>query len=241
MTDPVIVKERAGGKYTQDVNTPRHHFFADEPASYGSADIGPAPYELLCASLGACTSITLRMYVERKKWDVENIAVRVTHKKIQLSDLPPKDVFTREITITGIFTVLVLLFNFALQRLGNSTLAFLVSLPFPFLVLHMTYCVYGKRLHDMGRSFWPLTGMITLLIVVAMVVMLSFGGSEYFSEFAQYDRKEDINPAEIERIKSAYQARLSEGNATVHNVMAGIIVHQADGLTRQNSPRPQLY
>ena len=122
-----------------------------------------------------------------------------------------------------IFTVLVLLFNFALQRLGNSTLAFLVSLPFPFLVLHMTYCVYGKRLHDMGRSFWPLTGMITLLIVVAMVVMLSFGGSEYFSEFAQYDRKEDINPAEIERIKSAYQARLSEGNATVHNVMAGII------------------
>jgi len=122
-----------------------------------------------------------------------------------------------------IFTALVLLFNFALGRLGNSTLAFLISLPFPFLVLHMAYCVYGKRLHDMGRSFWPLTGMITLLIVVAIVVMLSFGGSEYFSEFAQYDRKEDIDPAEIERIKSAYQARLSEGNATVHNIMAAII------------------
>jgi len=101
MTDPVIVKERLGGKYSQDVNTPRHHFFADEPASYGSADIGPAPYELLCASLGACTSITLRMYIERKKWDVEHIAVKVTHKKLQLSDLPPKDVFTREITIRG--------------------------------------------------------------------------------------------------------------------------------------------
>jgi uncharacterized membrane protein YhaH (DUF805 family) len=124
-----------------------------------------------------------------------------------------------------IFTALVLLFNFALGRLvrSESIFAFLLSLPFPFLVLHMAYCVYGKRLHDMGRSFWPLTGMITLLIVVAMVVMLSFGGSEYFSEFAQYDRKEDIDPAEIERIKSAYQARLSEGNATVHNVMAGII------------------
>ncbi|MEP3889599.1 MAG: OsmC family protein [Hellea sp.] len=101
MTDPVIVKERAGGKYTQDVNTPRHHLFADEPKSYGSADIGPAPYELLCASLGACTSITLRMYVERKGWSVDNIAVKVTHKKMKYSELPPKDVFTREITITG--------------------------------------------------------------------------------------------------------------------------------------------
>lgn len=122
-----------------------------------------------------------------------------------------------------IFAALVMLFNFALGRLGNSTLAFLISLPFPFLVLHMAYCVYGKRLHDMGRSFWPLTGMITALIVVAIVVMLTFGGSEYFSEFAQYDRKEDIDPVEIERIKSAYQARLSEGNATVRNVIMGII------------------
>lgn len=121
------------------------------------------------------------------------------------------------------FSILVALFNFALQRLGNSTIAFLISLPFPFLVLHMAYCVYGKRLHDMGRSFWPLTGMIVSLIMVAIIVMLTFGGSEYFSEFAQYDRKEDIDPAEIDRIKAAYQERLSQGNATVHNIMIGII------------------
>ena len=123
-----------------------------------------------------------------------------------------------------IFSLLVVLFNFALQRLGNSTAAFLISLPFPFLVLHMAYCIYGKRLHDMGRSFWPLTGMIVSLIIVAIVVMLTYGGSEYFSEFAQYNRKEDIDPAEIERIKAAYQKKLSEGNATVSNVMMGIIV-----------------
>lgn len=122
-----------------------------------------------------------------------------------------------------IFAALVVLFNFVLGRLGNSTLAFLISLPFPFLVLHMAYCVYGKRLHDMGRSFWPLTSMIVALIFVAIVVMMIFGGSEYFSEFAQYDRKEDIDPAEIERIKGAYEARLSEGNATVSGVMMGII------------------
>ena len=122
-----------------------------------------------------------------------------------------------------IFAILVVLFNFVLSRLGNSTLAFLISLPFPFLVLHMAYCVYGKRLHDMGRSFWPLTSMIVALIFVAIVVMMIFGGSEYFSEFAQYDRKEDIDPAEIERIKNAYEARLSEGNTTVSGVMMGII------------------
>ena len=122
-----------------------------------------------------------------------------------------------------ILTLLSSLFNFALQRLGNSQLAFLISIPFPFLVLHMTYCVYGKRLHDMGRSFWPLTGMIVLLIFVAIVVMLAFGGTEYFSEFSQYDRKEDIDPEEIERIKNAYQKNLSEGNATVYNIMASII------------------
>ena len=123
-----------------------------------------------------------------------------------------------------IFAALVVLFNFALGRLGNSTLAFLISLPFPFLVLHMTYCVYGKRLHDMGRSFWPLTGMICLLLMAAIAVMLAFGGSEYFSEFAQYDRKEDIDPVEIERIRTAYETNLAEGTTTLRVVLLGIII-----------------
>lgn len=141
-----------------------------------------------------------------------------------------------------IFAALVMLFNFALQRLGNSTTAFLISLPFPFLVLHMAYCVYGKRLHDMGHSFWPLTGMITSLIMVAIIVMLTFGGSEYFSEFAQYDRKEDIDPVEIERIKAAYQERLSQGNATVSNIMMGIIAAFTLWCGLSNSdPEPNNY
>ena len=124
-----------------------------------------------------------------------------------------------------IFTLLSSLFNFALQRLVNSQslLAFLISIPFPFLVLHMTYCVYGKRLHDMGRSFWPLTGMIALLILVAIVVMLAFGGTEYLSEYAQYDRKEDIDPEEIERINNVFKKILSAGVPNGYNMMASII------------------
>ncbi|MEP9357990.1 OsmC family protein [Sphingomonas sp. KR3-1] len=48
---------------------------ADEPAERGGGDAGPAPYELLLASLGACTAITLRMYAEHKQWQVEHIEV----------------------------------------------------------------------------------------------------------------------------------------------------------------------
>lgn len=101
MAEPVIVKERLGGIYTNDVLTTRHHLYADEPESYGSADLGPSPYEYLSAALGACTSITMRMYAERKGWPVTHLAVEVSHKKISISDLPPKDVFTRQITIIG--------------------------------------------------------------------------------------------------------------------------------------------
>ena len=123
----------------------------------------------------------------------------------------------------AVFAVLVVVFNWGLKQLGGSTWAFLISLPFPFLVLHMAYSLYGKRLHDMGRSFWPLTAMIVSLIVVAIIVMLSFGGSDYFAEFSQYERKEDIDPAVRAAIQERYQARLAEGNGTVRAVMSAII------------------
>ncbi len=121
------------------------------------------------------------------------------------------------------FAVLVVVFNFALGQLGNSVWAFLISLPFPFIALHMAYSIYGKRLHDMGRSFWPLTGMIVALLLVMIIVMLKFGGSDYFAEFAQYERKADIDPAVQTDIQNRYQARLAEGNATLTAVMYAII------------------
>jgi putative redox protein len=95
MTEPVTVTERPGGKYTLDVDNGRHKLYADEPLSYGSADLGPSPFEYLCASLGSCTAITLRMYVGRKKWEVENISVTVTHSLRKLSDGETKNVFKR--------------------------------------------------------------------------------------------------------------------------------------------------
>jgi len=101
MSETVTVKERAGGIYTNDVMTSRHHLYADEPVEFGSSDLGPTPYEYLCAALGACTSITLRMYTGRKKWNVDHIAVDVTHKKETHGDGITRDTFTRVITVEG--------------------------------------------------------------------------------------------------------------------------------------------
>jgi len=101
MTQPVTVTERLGGKYTLDVENGRHKLYADEPASYGGADLGPSPFEYLCASLGSCTAITLRMYAGRKDWDVENISVTVSHSLRKMVEGDTKNVFTRILNVTG--------------------------------------------------------------------------------------------------------------------------------------------
>ena len=64
----VTVAENGSGRYSERVNAGRHVLLADEPATRGGQDTGPSPYEFLLAALGACTAITLRMYVERHNW-----------------------------------------------------------------------------------------------------------------------------------------------------------------------------
>lgn len=98
MGNQARVSERVGGIYTQDVTARDHKTYADEPASLGGADLGMAPFEFICAGLGACTNITLRMYVGRKEWAVEHISVDVAYKKSGIG-AEMKDVFVRKITI----------------------------------------------------------------------------------------------------------------------------------------------
>jgi uncharacterized OsmC-like protein/pimeloyl-ACP methyl ester carboxylesterase len=78
----VHVRESGVGKYQQDVRVGAHTWTADEPARVGGDDAGPSPYDMLLAGLGTCTSMTLRMYVERKGWDVGPIDVVVRHDRV---------------------------------------------------------------------------------------------------------------------------------------------------------------
>jgi putative redox protein len=76
----------AGDSYTTEVMTPFHHLIADEPESVGGNNLGPTPYDMLLASLGTCTAMTLKMYANRKGWALEEINVYLNHEKIHQND-----------------------------------------------------------------------------------------------------------------------------------------------------------
>ena len=78
----VIVTETRAGRYTQQIAAGHHRLVADEPRPIGD-DIGPTPYDLLLAALGACTSMTVRMCADRKRWPLERIRVTLRHLRIQ--------------------------------------------------------------------------------------------------------------------------------------------------------------
>jgi uncharacterized OsmC-like protein len=81
----VVVRGSATG-FAQEILAGPHRMTADEPASAGGTDTGPSPYDLLLASLGACTSITVGMYARRKGWPLEEVTVNLRHSKIHASD-----------------------------------------------------------------------------------------------------------------------------------------------------------
>jgi len=81
------VKVRLSGDgFTSEIKTPFHHLIADEPKKMGGMNLGPTPYDLLMAALGTCTVMTLKMYAQRKKWDLEEVVVFLDHDKIHKQD-----------------------------------------------------------------------------------------------------------------------------------------------------------
>jgi putative redox protein len=103
----VTVTETGAGSYTQQITAGRHWLLADEPKPIGD-DAGPTPYDLLLAALGACTSMTLRMYADRKGWQFDRIQVTLRHSRIHAQDCADCETkvgwvshIDRDIEITG--------------------------------------------------------------------------------------------------------------------------------------------
>jgi uncharacterized OsmC-like protein/alpha-beta hydrolase superfamily lysophospholipase len=95
-------------KYLREVMTDDHHWFADEPTAFGGSDRGPDPYEHLLAAVGACTSMTIRMYANRKKWSLDDVEITLEHTRVHSEDCQDCDnesgkmeLITRKIKLIG--------------------------------------------------------------------------------------------------------------------------------------------
>ena len=105
----VVVRSTGQGRFTQEVLARHHRLLADEPKNVeGALDLGPSPYEYLLAGLGACTSMTLRMYADRKGWPLEGVSVALDHGRIHSEDCSDCDTkegkvdeISRELTLSG--------------------------------------------------------------------------------------------------------------------------------------------
>jgi len=103
--------DEANHKFTREVASDNHRWIADEPRSMGGADLGPDPYEHLLAALGSCTSMTIRMYANRKQWPLDDVQVELSHHRTHVKDcedcdgdVSKVDVIERKVTLKGELT-----------------------------------------------------------------------------------------------------------------------------------------
>jgi len=104
-----VVTETRMGAFQQSIDIGPHHLTADEPVSAGGFDSGPSPYDFLLAALGACTSMTVRLYAEHKKIPLDHVSVTLSHAKIHAADCAECE--TKEGKIDRIERVLTLTGN----------------------------------------------------------------------------------------------------------------------------------
>ena len=95
-TETVLLAETGRSQFQVEASTGSSTFLIDEPISSGGMGSGPNPYDLLCAALGACTAMTVRLYATQKGWPLRRAGLRVEHHR---RTLKTRDRFDREITL----------------------------------------------------------------------------------------------------------------------------------------------
>jgi putative redox protein len=97
-SETTLVAETGLGKYQVEARVGDAAFLVDEPVAAGGLGTGPNPYGLLSAALGACTTMTIRLYANRKGWPLTRVRVAVKHSR---ADLNARDVFEMDIALEG--------------------------------------------------------------------------------------------------------------------------------------------
>lgn len=120
--------------------------------------------------------------------------------------------------------VIFTLYGVLLNALGGSMAGFFAVLAFPFVILQIAYSVYGKRLHDIGRTMWPVTGLLCAILAAMIVVMLVYGGAEYFAAYSEYSRDNPPPPEVVERLNAAFKPRQEAGETLLSIVVVGLLL-----------------
>ena len=144
--------------------------------------------------------------------------------------LSPSGRIARTPFMIGVAILLVIygVQHFIYPTLGKSLWAFYIPMIFFFLNLHIIYCVFGKRLHDLGRTLWPLFGMFALLLTTAIFIGLKFGMLEYFDSVyalmhdVKYQKDPEALRAAIKPLEETYKQNMQAHVSTIALVLAVI-------------------
>lgn len=137
--------------------------------------------------------------------------------------LSPAGRIGRQSFIVGflIFAGFYVLQSIWFARTGVTGLNFWLWMLFLFVNLQIIFAVYGKRLHDLGRSFWPIIALFALIIIAAIILMLKFGGLDYFDTLMN-DPVITEDPERMRALHDAYQSDLARGMPYAQPIFYGL-------------------
>jgi uncharacterized membrane protein YhaH (DUF805 family) len=132
-----------------------------------------------------------------------------------------------------------------INYLGGSIWGLFAVFAFPFVILQITYSVYGKRLHDIGRTVWPVTALISLIFLAVIVVMLTYGGVEYFEAFIEQSQAGAITDEAAEKLREELKPS-QEQQENSERVLSWIVVTLLSGFSiwlalAKPDPKPNAY